>query len=383
LELRNKTIIIISQEEWGEMFLSKHHYAVELGKRGNKVFFINYPDRDHKLKRGEIKISPTNYKNVQVVQHRLFFPYFFKYDYTWLYNFLVRFQIARILKKMGARPHLVWSFDLSNAMPLKEFSKKYTKIFMPVDEPFHAYSIEAAKGADIMFSVTNEILKKYSQFNVPKHFINHGVAEYFISNNSNRPVNTPIRIGYSGGLLRPEIDWETFLAIIKENKDKIFEFWGEYDYDTAFISKAKYKNEIISNYIKTLKGLPNVKLHGVVNSARLFDAIKEVDVLIICYDIKKDQSHGTNYHKILEYLGTGNVVISNNVSTYWENYPGMIEMIESREDNHALPALFSTVTNSLNSYNSREKRESRINFAKSFVYSNQLTKIEGFLKDFQ
>ena len=41
--LRNKTILIISPQAWGKMFLSKHHYAIELAKRGNAVYFLNPP----------------------------------------------------------------------------------------------------------------------------------------------------------------------------------------------------------------------------------------------------------------------------------------------------------------------------------------------------
>ncbi|WP_133054526.1 hypothetical protein, partial [Niastella populi] len=222
MELNNKTILIISTDEWGEMFLSKHNYAIELSKRGNRVFFINCPDRDRVLRRGKIKIVSTKYKNVNVVQHRLFFPYFFKYDYPGLYNFLIWFHIKRILSKIDVKPDIVWSFDLSNAIPLNRFPQACLKIFMPVDEPFHDYSIKAAKGADIIFSVTNEILDKYKMFKVPKYFVNHGVSEHFINDNIDTTINTPMRIGYSGGLLRHEIDWETFFTIIKSNPDKTF-----------------------------------------------------------------------------------------------------------------------------------------------------------------
>lgn len=380
MQLNNKTILIVSTEDWGEMFLSKHHYAIELGKRGNKVFFINCPDRDRVLRRGKIKIVPTKHENINVVQHRLFFPYFFKYDYPGLYSFLIWFHIKRILNKIDIKPDIVWSFDLSNAIPLNRFPQACLKIFMPVDAPFHNYSIKAAKGADIIFSVTNEILHNYDAFRVPKHFLNHGVAEYFINNAVDPQSNKPIRIGYSGGLLRPEIDWETFFSIIRNNTDKIFEFWGEYDFESAFITKARNKDDTIIKYIETLKSFPNVKLHGVLSPISLFNELKKMDALIICYDIKKDQSHGTNYHKILEYLGTGKVIISNNVSTYWKNYPGLIQMIASRDNNKELLALFSSVMQDLSMHNSREKQEERINFAKQFIYANQVNKIQDILK---
>ena len=40
--LVNKNILLISPEPWGELMVSKHHYALELANR-NKVFFLNPP----------------------------------------------------------------------------------------------------------------------------------------------------------------------------------------------------------------------------------------------------------------------------------------------------------------------------------------------------
>ena len=62
----------------------------------------------------------------------------------------------------------------------------------------------------------------------------------------------------------------------------------------------------------------NVFLYGVIKSNLIFKFISDMDLFLICYDIKKDQSKGTNYHKIMEYLSTGKVVVSNNVSAYSE-----------------------------------------------------------------
>lgn len=42
----NKTILIISPEPWGKMMISKHHYALELAKLGNEVYFLNPPNNN-------------------------------------------------------------------------------------------------------------------------------------------------------------------------------------------------------------------------------------------------------------------------------------------------------------------------------------------------
>jgi len=103
-----------------------------------------------------------------------------------------------------------------------------------------------------------------------------------------------------------------------------------------------------------------------------------VYAFLICHDINKDQSRGTNYHKLLEYLAVGKVIISNNVTTY-KDHPDLVVMNDSRENNSSLPGLFQKVINNLEQYNSIELQQKRIRFAEKFIYSSQLSKIEKFL----
>ncbi|OQP67660.1 hypothetical protein A4R26_33010 [Niastella populi] len=56
-------------------------------------------------------------------------------------------------------------------------------------------------------------------------------------------------------------------------------------------------------------------------------------------------------------------------------------MTESRLENDNLPALFSHVINHLSEYNSRQQQQQRIEFAKQFLYKNQVSKIEQYLFD--
>ena len=51
----------------------------------------------------------------------------------------------------------------------------------------------------------------------------------------------------------------------------------------------------------------------------------------------------------MEYLSTGKVIISNNITTY-QNI-NLIEMTNSRQNNDDLPQLFKTVINNLEIYN--------------------------------
>jgi hypothetical protein len=236
LDLKTKTILILSPQAWGKMFVSKHHYAVELAKRGNKVFFLNPPDQA-KIDRAEpIEIKSSGFhSDLYLVEHKLSFPYRLKFRALPIFHWLMKFHLKRLLKRIGEPVDIIWSFDLGNLYPLPYFEKQSYKIFHPVDEPLYPPAIRAAKGANIIFAVTNEILQKYSHYNIPKHFINHGVTENFLAETISEKSNDPIRIGFSGNMLRNDIDRDILLQIVQENQRCIFEFWGSYTTEQANI----------------------------------------------------------------------------------------------------------------------------------------------------
>ena len=122
----------------------------------------------------------------------------------------------------------------------------------------------------------------------------------------------------------------------------------------------------------------NVHLHGLLNPSQLAEAYQQVDAFLICYDVIKDQSKGTNYHKILEFVSTGKIIISNNVSTY-QNFPALIQMVKERTNNKQLPTLFNQVINNLNQYNSIELQQKRVSFASENTYENQINRIDNHL----
>jgi hypothetical protein len=373
---KNKSIVIVCQQDWGEMFISKHHYAVELAKLGNTVYFLNGPDQRKSLKKGEIKITATKYPNLFTVEHNLFFPYVLNFKARYIYDHLIKIHIDKILKKIAHPIDIVWSFDLSNTIPLKYFPVSCIKIFMPVDESQNERAIKAAETADIILSVTNEIIEKYKAFKVPGVFINHGVSEMFFNENINPNINEPLRVGLSGNFLRPDVDRQTLLKIFESNTEIIFECWGAVNNINANLVTTNDINTL--SFIKKLNSLTNVILHGIVDSRTLGEKIKDIDCFLICYDINKDQSKGTNYHKILEYLATGKVVVSNNVTTY-KNYPHLVTMAHSRDNNNELPDLFHRVVENIKEFNSINRQKTRIDFAKQHLYSKQIQKIEILL----
>ena len=69
----------------------------------------------------------------------------------------------------------------------------------------------------------------------------------------------------------------------------------------------------------------------------------------------------------MEYLSTGNVIVSNNITIY-SSLANLIEMTASRTENNDLPQLFKTVINNLQHYNQPQFVDARKKFANNNLY---------------
>ena len=361
--------------------LAKHHYALELAKAGNQVFFLNPPDNNHwgfkkASDRIRIRVSAEN-PNLSIIDQELYFPYMLKFHARKMYNQLIKKQIRDILKTIGRRVDILWSFDLGNLFPIKYFPKEIYKIFHPVDEPGDQHAIVAASGASILFSVTNEIRDKYGAHHIPSFFINHGLADEFISEPRVPFVmGKLIQVGISGNLLRQDLDRGILLEIIEENPGLVFNFYGSYIVSDSNIGAGT--DAETESFIEKLKSFRQVILHGVLKTRDLARQLNGMDIFLICYDIEKDQSRGTNYHKVMEYISTGKVIVSNNITTY-KDQPVLVRMPPERASNRLLPAIFRDTVAHLDKWNNPDYAEQRILFAQQNSYERQLHEINRLI----
>lgn len=372
--LKGRVILILSPQSWGTMFLSKHHYAVALAEKGNEVYFLNPPVTDNSLNKGDIVVRKIPvHTNLYLIDHRLPFSYNIRFHWVWLFHYLMKFHLQQVVKEIGKNIDIIWSFDLNNLYPFHLLSSNAIKVFHPVDEPLNDHAIHSAKGAGVIFSVTNEILDKYKKMEIPRIFIHHGVTETFINDSVHYKRQAAVNVGFSGNLLRKDIDWETLLQIVKENAPVQFHFWGSYKIAESNIGGSDTTNI----YLKQLHEMKNVTLYGAVSPEILAKSYAQMDTFLICYDINKDQSGGTNYHKVMEFLATGKVIVSNNLTTYQGT--GLLEMSNSRHNNAELPALFKKVITNLDVYNADAMMQQRIAFARSNTYPQQIDRIASHL----
>jgi glycosyltransferase involved in cell wall biosynthesis len=309
-------VLLISPQHWGIMRVTKHHYAIELAKLGHEVYFLEPTDASWQWNSSSFEIKPSDAQGVTLVRQKINVPYNLKFHAKGIYDRFIKVHIHKLENKLGPFD-LVWSFDLTNAMPLKYFSKKIRKIFFAADWPQVTEAVKAAEGANLLVSVAQEILDQYPTTpETKKLLIDHGVAECFIEAGKFPFVKKDeiIRIGMSGNFLRPDIDRLVLIDIIKTYSYFIFECFGSYELKNSNLGGAD--NLETTTFIESLKNAPNVILHGIVPPEKLAKELRRMDAFLICYDVAKDQSKGTNYHKVMEYLAYGRPIVSNYISRY-------------------------------------------------------------------
>jgi len=375
-ELRNKTIIIASPQDWGEMHISKHHYAIGLVNRQNEVYFVVL-DREIK----EIEIKKTEYKNLFIVRYNTFFPYNLKFHFRKVFDFFMKFQISRILTKINKKIDVFWCFDFNLYSNLNFFRAKYN-IYHPVDPVIYKSQINPAKNADLIISVSDKILSNFSHFNKQQNIINHGIEKHFenLARNTYSTIKSEKKkVGYIGNLLRSVIDRKFLRTIISENNNIDFHFWGPLNSESSNIG-GNSDNEVL-DFVSFLQKKNNVILHGVLKKEEMIKSIikNKIDVFVLVYKFKTGESDRSNAHKLIEYLATSKVVVANHFSAY-KNFDDLIVMPKDDDDLQIID-LFYKVINNLEFYNSPELQKKRIEFALDNTYEKQIRRIEKIISE--
>lgn len=363
-DFKNKTILILSPEDWGTNLLSKHLYAKELS-RNNKVYFLH--TCPHPSQKKYIETFPV-FENLTLIHLKSVVRGIFK-----LPSFFIDLQNHLIIKKIVTeitQPiDVVWSFDQAKFQNLKQFKAK-TIIFHPVDYIVKEslFLTKISNSANVVFSVSPAILNKIIT-KTPKHFINHGIDDVFFQ--ESKSLEKPnfikpdtINVGYVGNLQMKLIDYKNLIKTVQENPTINFVFIGP-GKKSNLGGRQQFKK------LDSLKSFKNTFFAGEFSKTGLVKTLPFFDILWLCYNHKKYPIEVSNSHKILEYLSTGKVVVSNYISTYKNEL--ILEMVM---DNNLLTEKIKEVTSQLDFYNSLENQQKRIAFAKENTYKKQIERIE-------
>jgi hypothetical protein len=352
-----KSILIISPQAWNTRMVSKQHYANELAKK-SVVYFLN-PPKFSILKSETTFIKIAN--NLTVISITLPIPMFIRFKLEPLFRLFYRSSLNSLLKNIK-KIDILWNFDNGVFFKEERLFRSAFKIFHPVDDftinPTFNYT-----EYDIGFAVSPEILAKIPLED--KFFINHGlriVNESKLDNEDQELVKKDrLRVVYLGNLSIKFLDIKSLETVIRKNPNIDFDFIGDYDFKTSFIS--------------FLEEQTNVRLLGVMLGDEMEQNLKKCDILLVSYK-KMDGYFADNSHKILEYLCTGNVIVSSHLTVYsdLDLFP-----MAKKTDNSDFVDVFTEVVSNFSHYCSKESRNKRIDFAMNNTYQHQVERINDLL----
>ena len=370
--LENQNILLISPQPWDHIHISKHNYAIELARRGNTVYFLEPPDAESLV---GVRVDPVaEYEGVYTVRYRPRFPFVLRFHARPLFNLLMQGQIRTILKSIPRRIDVVWSFEFNLFSNLKAFGGS-VRIFHPVDPLSEPYQVDVARSADIVFSVSENILSNFKGLDVPAWFINHGLSQPFAnvarsSLGKNRISDGTVRVGFAGNLAHPPLNRPVLRRMVEENPAVEFNFWGPY---TTGHSHSQEMTSEISQFIDFLGSRSNARLRGSVSSIDLALQIQPMDCFVTSYSLGSREYDRSNSHKLLEYLSTGRVVVASRISTYVP-HADLVRM-PADDDDSALPALLDDTLARLDEFNETQVQANRRRFALDNTYERQVDRI--------
>ena len=362
MTLSDKNILLISPEPWDHIHVSKHHYAIHMAEKGNRVFFLNPP-------KGQFETIQTEHRNLTSVNYKAgitglrYFPKFIR-------KRIELSQIKKIEKTCGVIFNVIWSFDNSVFFDFDAFPTNVLTISHIVDLNQNFQMKRASGSADVCIGVTDEIVEQHQKYNQNTFKVGHGLSlkTSSIDESIVLPGASSIKALYLGNLAMKHIDWEIILLSAKKMTQVDFVFIGPNgdELDMNINSHHTYKAEFIN--------LPNTFFLPKIPSEQIQSYLAKADVLLLAYQEKfhRDQ---TNAHKILEYLLSGKPIIA----TYTKEFANTTDLIIMNKANSQWIENLHEVTQNLLQWSSHEMKEKRISFAMKNSYESKLIRIEGIL----
>lgn len=362
--LRNKRILILSPQSWEGLHMSKHHLAQALAERGNTVVYLDPPRPDVAgitlAQHGVITVATYNHwlRGANKLPRAL---------HMWYYRRLIR----RVAQASGGPFDVLWCFDTSR---MKWFPKEmgYPLLHLAdidiVDE-----GKELLKGASLILCVSDDIRTKALEFkpHAPVMDVGHALDQRwaeFPKKDSSSTDDRPRIVAYAGQMQWDQVDWDALLSITKAHRELDFHFYGPYRKD--------HPNPAFAAVYE----LPNTNFHGILEKSQLIPALHHADILLLSYRDQRSKDQNTKLpklfpHKLLEYLATGNVIVSSHVSAYTER-EDLLTMAPAGEN---IVRQFEKAIDQYALLNTETVRAARIAFAKEHGFPELLDRIEKLI----
>lgn len=356
MQFENLTIWIVSPEAWGKQKVSKHHYALELARRGNEVIFIEPPHDHSPLREVSTGIAALTHKPIPGMR---FAPRFMQ-------RWLTGLELQRIQQKTATRPDLIWSFDNSRLFELDVWKDHVKAIHHVVDLTMDYQTQQAASTANLCLATSKFITARLSNYNRKSHNIGHGV-ELWERKPTNGKTRRP-RVIYTGNLLIRYLNRDLIIQAVDMYPEADFIFVGSYEKDN--MNRQLESDD--RGFIAELQRRPNCTLLGALENAAYHQVLDEADIFIVAYR-KQFYEQVANPHKILELLYTGRPIVSNVIDEYVDT--NLFDMCDHTRD------WLDALGRHLKTYQNEPEDliRSRMSFAMRQSYVQQVNHIEELL----
>jgi hypothetical protein len=365
MKLENQTILVTSNEPWGDLWYSKQNYAYELSKK-NTVYFINPPT---KWSPGNLISNPVTEgsynENLHYINYENFLPLRSNF-LNKLNNKMVSRHLQKYFAKKGIKDTILWAFD-----PLRLYNHNLLGcklgIYHCVDFYYFQYlgEYELCKNSDLLFATSQRFLDDYKDYDAPKYVVPHGISsEEFITlpeELNNMDIDIEDYAIYTG-VIDHRMDFSLLERAVQQFPDLPFLFVGpvrlyhrpikEQDLGAAkrIFEEKKYKNvhAIGARHFKTLKNY-----------------IKNAKFCISFMDMEY-HANTVHHHKTLVYLTQGKPIFG----PVFSEYKDMGEILYMDNDGNKLLLLIKKF---LEEGEDASLEELRIQHARHYTFENVLS----------
>ena len=301
------TIFLYSQEPWGDMWYSKHHYAAHLAKT-HTVFFVSPPTRWRigDLLSFGVKVHEVP-EGVKVVEYRHNLP--LSLLPPWLAD-RVAATIARKLRKLTAvRNPVHWCFHPTQVVDQWIAQAPGGRVIYHVVDPYHDLRHERAfaRACDLIVAVNTWYVERYEQLNPNCLLVPHGVSIQDRRHDDALVAAARERWGRYAILAASfgrSVNYALLARVASRYKDLRLILAGQI---FPLDNEAQALRE-------SLLALPNVVYVGVKHPDELRNLICAAELGLIAYDVEPTLETPTNAGrtplKVLTYLAQLRPVVS-------------------------------------------------------------------------
>src|SRR6056297_2368755 len=348
------TILLISPEPWDGHFVSKHHYACELSRRGHRVVFYGPPSDTAGMR----LVPVSNAQGDLLILHAPRVAPGLRFMPVSLRRRLEAAWLAKLEKILECPVDVVWNFENSRFFDMS-FAGDRLKIYQQVDlnQDFHPKIAAATSDMSIALSLPIEERLKYDAANLIR--ITHGYVERSpvdkkVNDIDAKFAKRSVNAVLVGNLDITYLDVKLLAQLVSEHPEVGFHFVGRYS-DGSRLHNAT-------------SSAPNVVFWGQQPSENLPAFLRRADVLLVVYLAEQYPEQLANPHKIMEYLASGRCVLATRTLDY-EAQPDLIEMAADRED---FARRFAIITSQPAEWNSEARVTARQAFARGNTYERQI-----------